>query len=192
MCFSARHPWRACHFLLLAQEKVTKEKGTLAAAVAGHPARRLKRGRSGGSLTARPCADSERARIVRAPLTGFFLRSSPRPRGNPGRAKRGRPGRRSSGKETNETLSRASSRRRPGPSTFLFLLTWVPLWRGGGRTERPALRAGEREGSRSFRCRAGMPCQRNPGRPQRTVAQRRRDTEGAFLLVTSLWASKEK
>ena len=28
LCFFARHPWRASHFLLLAQEKVTKEKGT--------------------------------------------------------------------------------------------------------------------------------------------------------------------
>jgi len=35
---------RASHFLLLAQEKVTKEKGTPAAAVAGHRARRLREG----------------------------------------------------------------------------------------------------------------------------------------------------
>ena len=28
LCFFTRHPWRASHFLLLAQEKVTKEKGT--------------------------------------------------------------------------------------------------------------------------------------------------------------------
>ena len=28
-----RHPWRASHFLLLAQEKVTKEKGTPEGAV---------------------------------------------------------------------------------------------------------------------------------------------------------------
>jgi hypothetical protein len=34
--------WRPGHFLLLAQKKVTKEKGTLAAAVAGLPARRLR------------------------------------------------------------------------------------------------------------------------------------------------------
>ena len=33
LCFFARHPWRASHFLLLAQEKVTKEKGTPEGAV---------------------------------------------------------------------------------------------------------------------------------------------------------------
>ena len=66
----------ASHFLLLAQEKVTKEKGTLAAAVcrASMPGK-LRKGRYGGSLTVRPCTDSERARILRAPLTGFFLRA---------------------------------------------------------------------------------------------------------------------
>ena len=32
LCFFTRHPWRASHFLLLAQEKVTKEKGTPGAA----------------------------------------------------------------------------------------------------------------------------------------------------------------
>ena len=70
-----RHPWRPSHFLLLAQEKVTKEKGTLATAVAGHPCPATPQGRYGGSLTVRPCTDSERARILRAPLTGFFLRA---------------------------------------------------------------------------------------------------------------------
>ena len=33
LCFFTRHPWRASHFLLLAQEKVTKEKGTPEGAV---------------------------------------------------------------------------------------------------------------------------------------------------------------
>jgi len=43
VCIS-RASLRASHFLLLAQEKVTKEKGTPATAVAGHRARRLREG----------------------------------------------------------------------------------------------------------------------------------------------------
>ena len=42
-CELRRPSWPPSHFLLLAQEKVTKEKGTLAAAVAGRPARRLRK-----------------------------------------------------------------------------------------------------------------------------------------------------
>ena len=45
------------------------------------------RGRSGGSLTARPCADSERARIVRAPLAGFVLRALAATEREPGRSR---------------------------------------------------------------------------------------------------------
>jgi len=77
--------WRPGHFLLLAQEKVTQEKGTPAVAVAGLlPGDFVRTLR--GSLTARPCAGSERAGIVPAPLRAF----PPRPhrgRGGPRRSK---------------------------------------------------------------------------------------------------------
>ena len=74
LCFFTRHPWRAIHFLLLAQEKVTKEKGTPEGAV-GRCSRPTARVRSGGSLTAHSlCRQRTRARPARAP-TGFFLRA---------------------------------------------------------------------------------------------------------------------
>ena len=67
---------------MLAQEKVTQEKGTPAVAVAGLlPGDFVRTLR--GSLTAHPCAGSERAGLrARAP-TGFSFASSPRPRGTP-------------------------------------------------------------------------------------------------------------
>jgi len=66
---------------LLAQEKVTQEKGTPAAAVAGLlPGDFVSALR--GSLTARPCAGSERAGIVPAPLRAFPSRPH-RDRGGP-------------------------------------------------------------------------------------------------------------
>ena len=80
LCFFTRHPWRASHFLLLAQEKVTKEKGTPEGAV-GRRSRPTARVRSGGSLTGHPWPDSERARVLRAPLRAFSSAHSPRPRG---------------------------------------------------------------------------------------------------------------
>jgi hypothetical protein len=82
-CAFRRASLRAGHFLLLAQEKVTKEKGTPEGAVGRRPTARV---RCGGSLTGHPWPDSERARIVRTPLRAFSSADSPRPRG-PGRAK---------------------------------------------------------------------------------------------------------
>jgi hypothetical protein len=173
-----RPPSMADESLSLACPRESNQREhTLAAAVAGHRARRLKRGHSGGSLTAHPCADSERARVARAPLWAFS--SGPRRSREGTRKCRARPSwpqkpkqqptkrnapRRRPGEGREETLQHSSSRRKPGPSAFalLPLLTRVPLWHGEGGRIRPAHRAG------------------------------RRDTEGAFLLVTSLWASKEK
>ena len=71
----------ASHFLLLAQEKVTKEKGTLAVAVTRASCPRDYASRLRGSLTVRPCTGSERARFLRAPLRAF-----------PAPARRGREG----------------------------------------------------------------------------------------------------
>ena len=88
---SDSHPCAVCppslaasHFLLLAQEKVTKEKGTLATAVTRASCPRDYASRLRGSLTVRPCTDSERARILRAPLRAFSYAPLPRPRGTRG------------------------------------------------------------------------------------------------------------
>ena len=107
LCCFTRHPWRASHFLLLAQEKVTKEKVTKEK---GHPrgrgrpkSRPTARVRSGGSLTAHPCADSERARVLRAPLRAFSCAHSPRPRGPEGQRRKAKGERR---KQTKHALLR--------------------------------------------------------------------------------------
>ena len=66
---------------MLAQEKVTKEKGTPEGAVGRWP---TARGRCGGSLTGHPWPDSELAGILPATLPGFFLRVLAVPKGDPG------------------------------------------------------------------------------------------------------------
>ncbi len=74
-------------------------------------------GRSGGSLTVRPCTDSERARILRAPLRAFSCAPLPRPRGTRGRAERGSPCRRSKAKrKKEENLRRPRESGDPAPS----------------------------------------------------------------------------
>ena len=88
LCFTSRIPARRSLSLACPRESNQRE---------GHPryrGRRLQpatpRGRYGGSLTAHPCADSERARLLRAPLRAFPSASSPRHRGTPER-RRARP-----------------------------------------------------------------------------------------------------
>ena len=71
--------WRAGHFLLLAQEKVTKEKGTPEGAVgdeAADCASPLRRFADGTS-----CAAANARASLRAPLRAFSSADSPRPRG---------------------------------------------------------------------------------------------------------------
>ena len=73
---------RPSHFLLLAQEKVTKEKGTPDGAPTG-----LLPGGSAGSgrvpLTAHPCADSGIGAIPRAAPAGLFVHCLPHRTGTP-------------------------------------------------------------------------------------------------------------
>ena len=98
VCF-ARTASRPCAFSLaiLASESLSLACPRESNQREGHPryrGRRLQpatsRGRCGGSLTAHPCADSERARLLRAPLRAFPSASSPRHRGTPER-RRARP-----------------------------------------------------------------------------------------------------
>jgi len=191
--------WRTGHFSLLAQREVTKRKGTPAVAVAGLlPGDFVRTLR--GSLTAHPCAGSERAGIVPAPLRAFPSRPH-RGRGGPRRAKKRTPVRRS-GRIAALATKNLPSFRTPHAvipakagiqlfaSSFVFDLgARVGRRRADGQGPRES--AGEREGSRSFRSRTGMSCQRNPGRPQRT------GVAGVlpglpFSWVTFSWASKRK
>src|SRR5579859_7752415 len=65
---------RPGHFLLLAQEKVTKEKGTPIAALAGEAGQRVRVGRAfrRGSCPGEKCQGS-----CPAPLRGLIVRPSP-------------------------------------------------------------------------------------------------------------------
>ena len=73
--------WRTSYFSLLAQREVTKRKAPSRPRSRGHPCPRDFASRLRGSLTVRPCTDSERARFLRAPLRAF-----------PAPARRGREG----------------------------------------------------------------------------------------------------
>jgi len=80
LCFP-RASLRAGHFLLLAQEKVTKEKGTLAAAVIGASMPQWLRDRAPGFVDRPSMAWRQtRAHPARDP-SGWSCARSPRPRG---------------------------------------------------------------------------------------------------------------
>ena len=76
---------RAGFFLLLVQEKETKEKDNPASAPSAHPARKV-RERRPVAPTAHPCADGARSAIHRAPPSGRFGHRPP-PLKGPGKAK---------------------------------------------------------------------------------------------------------
>ena len=169
----------ASHFLLLAQEKVTKEKGTLAAAVAGHPCPATTRGRSGGSLTVRPCTGSERARILRAPLRAFSSAPSPRPRGT---------------REEQSAAVPAAEARRQRPSScscFALLLgPSVTRRRADGQGPRTA-RGGARDRAH-FAAGHGWPVGKTPAARSAPGAQRRARHRGCVLFGYFLLHKQEK
>ena len=138
-------------------------------------------------------ACSELAGILPATLPGFFLRVLAAPKGDPEDQKIGwalaHPSHLGGAKAHPIKAIPFSRLREKVPKADEGALALGPVWGGGGRTKRP-------EGS--ARWIAPIPLQAmdglsaEPGRPQRTSAQRRRHTRVPFLLVTSLWASKEK
>src|SRR3954470_15304954 len=71
--------WRPSHFLLLVQEKVTKENTPSRPRSPVKPA--TAQARYGGSLTGHPWPDSERVCILHTPLRAFSSTHLPRPRG---------------------------------------------------------------------------------------------------------------
>jgi len=176
LCFFARHPWRASHFLLLAQEKVTKEKGTPAGAVGRRP---TARGRYGGSLTGHPWPDSELAGLLPATLRAFSSASSPRPRGTPeikSRRAKAHPIK-AIPKRFPSPACGGRCRRRKGA-----LLIWAPCGAAKGGRKGPK---GRREGSRRFRCRPGWPVSgtRPPvANPQRSCGRPTRGAPSLWLL----------
>jgi len=86
---------RAGFFLLLVQEKETKEKDNPAVSPSAHPARKV-RTRWPVAPTAHPCADGAMSAIHRAPPSGRFGHRPP-PLKGPGKARRRAPARRSQG-----------------------------------------------------------------------------------------------
>ncbi len=178
----------AGYFLLLAQKKVTKEKGTLAVAVcrASMPGK-LREDAQGSAGSTSVCRVGV-ARILPATARGYFLRAcSPRPRGNPGRAERGSPCRRSTG----YMRHRIYPTRR---SSFLsFALPFgSPLSSGGGWTDQPREDAGGARDRADSDNRAGMPCGPNPSARSEPLAPRAARIRGClFLWLLSFGQAKE-
>src|SRR6476661_435046 len=170
----------AGYFLLLAQKKVTKEKGTLAAAVCRHPCRQTTRAGSGvRSRHIRVPRSDARASCARPRAVHAAVSStcSPRPRGNPGRAERGSPCRRS--------LSHIC-----GASAFAL---GFPLSSGEGRTDQPrAPHAGGAMDRADFDNRPWMACGRNPSaRSEPSPTARARIRGCLFLWLLSFGQAKE-
>jgi hypothetical protein len=170
-----RHPWRTSYFLCFARESNQREaRSPVKPATA--------RGRCGGSLTGHPWPDSERARLVRAPLRAFSFAPSPRPRGTREPKKRSR-----STKKENQKQPARRPRESGDPAPWLLLRSSlsIPLCRGEGRTEKPrAPHAGGARDRADSIVRPGWPVDRT--RPP--VANRplcgRRGTEGALSFAT--------
>jgi len=163
----------ASYFLLLAQKKVTQEKGTLAAAVAGASMPlRLREQAPGFAGSTSLCSRRTRAHPARARVrsTRLFLRLLAAAERGPGRAERGSPCRRSGVALDLGSLCDAAK---------------------GGRT-RPAHRAGAREGSRAFRCRTGCPVSGTPADRSEPFAQRRARHRGRVLFGYFLLHEQEK
>ena len=137
---------RAGHFLLLVQEKVTKENTP-------RMPRRLRRcARSGrGSLIVRPCTNNELARIVRATFQAFPT--------CPRRGKRGPEDHQPDQEHGRAALLLLALLLRAGARCFGS--SGSPLHCGGSGRKRPQ---GEREGSRSFGCQDMDVLSAEPGR----------------------------
>src|SRR5690242_15692983 len=153
--------------LFACPKRSNQEKGTLTAAVAGRQpgayARTLRRFADGTSV----CRQRTRAHRARAPL-GFSLRDLAAAERDPVGAR-----------------ARPSWPQKPRQSNALcFALDSGSLCGAakGGRTGPRAPHAGEREGPRSFRCRAGCPVSETPAALSAPALR-----AGATPRVCSLW-----
>jgi hypothetical protein len=163
VCGFVRRPGGRVTFSV-SPEKVTKERRPTRPRAPMKPA--TARGRYGGSLTGHPWPDSERARIVRAPLWAVSFAPSPRPRG------------------TRKQKQRQKQDSSVHPN---------PLCRGEGRTDKPRARhaGGARDRADSI-VRPGWPVDRTRSPAAHRPLCGRRGTEGVFSLVTFSCTSKRK
>ncbi len=147
-------------------KKVTQERAPSRSRSRGHPCPRDRASRLRGLPTARPCADGKLAGILPAIAARLFLHLLAATWRGPGGAK--------------ESAA-------PAAGSFGFAALdvdpSVKRRRSAGRGRVRRTRCGP--GRPAFGDRAGA-LPPNPGRPQRTGAQRRRFTEGAFLWLLSL------
>src|SRR6476646_10540078 len=171
----------AGYFLLLAQKKVTKEKGTLAAAVCRHPCRQTSRAGSGVRSRHVPVPRSDarascaRPRAVHAAVSSTC---SPRPRGTREEQSAAVP------------AAEASVSHISGASAFRFR---VPLSSGEGRTDQPrAPHAGGARDRADFDNRPWLACGRNPSARSEPSAQPRARIRGRVLFGYFLLHEQEK
>jgi len=174
----------ASYFLLLAQKKVTQEKGTLAVAVcrASLPGK-LREQAPGFAGSTSLCSRRTRAHPARARATrGYFLRLLAAAERGPGRAERGSPCRRSVG-----YIRHVGFR-----FCFAFALGF-PLSSGGGWTEKPrAQHAGGAMDRADSDNRPWMACGPNPSARSEPSAKLRARIRGRVLFGYFLLHEQEK
>ena len=140
-----------------------------------------------------PASSGDFARTLRRFADGTSVcrqRTGPHPAGHPSgfslrvlAAAQGDPG-----KKKSAAVLAAEAVQRRCARLLLRLLISSPCDAAEGGRSGPK---GRRDGSRRFRCGPGMARQRNPAARSEPAAGGR-VTRVPFLLVTSLWASKEK
>ena len=173
-------------------KKVTKEKAPSRTRSRGHPCPRDYASRLRGPLTAHPCAEIGRARILRAPACGargFFLRLLAAAEREPGksRARQSLPQKHRIYPTHPNTVIPAKA------GIHLLLLFGSPLSRGEGRTDQPrAPHAGGARDRADFALRPWMACGRNPCALREPLAPRAARIRGCrFLWLLSFGQAKE-
>jgi len=168
----------ASYFLLLAQKKVTQEKGTLAVAVcrASLPGK-LREQAPGSAHGTSVCRDRTRAHPARARCAAISCACSPRPRGDP--------------EEQSAAVPAAEAS--DISDTSAFALCSSPLSSGGGWTEKPrAPHAGGARDRADSDNRAGCPVGRTRPPVANPRRRRGRESEGAFFFGYFLLGKQEK
>ena len=167
-------PGGARSFLLLAQEKRTKEKAPLHARPSGSlPG-------CGGCLTGHPWPGSQRADVLSAPLTGLILHPSAAPEGE-GEQREALPASRTRKIALHDTRSRVLADMSHVSLDGFELAALNPSGGGGARRTRPE---GWPTGCRPFFCGPWMARQKNPAARNALVG---RSPASAGRGCPSLW-----
>src|SRR6478752_3590237 len=180
-CAFRRPSMVAGYFLLLAQKKVTKEKGTLAVAVCRHPCRQTSRAGSGVRSRHIPVPRSDARASCARPLRGCFLRLLAAAERGPGRAQRGSPCRRSTGYIRHVCFR----------FCFAFALG-SPLSSGGGWTDQPREARAARWIAPIRTTGHGWPVGRTRPPVANPRLRRGRESEGAFFFGYFLLGKQKK